>query len=67
MSLRNAAKRFYDFNFKMWKEYPIHYLSVTSLVPAALVFWFDYDSRYNEAEKMAWLPVCIVLRVSITK
>ena len=58
LSLRNAAKRFYDFNFRMWRDHPVHYLSVSMVIPISLVYWFDFDFRYNEAEKLALLPVC---------
>lgn len=50
-------KRFASFNFRMWKDYPVNYLSVLQVIPILCVFIFDVDTRYTEAEKLALCPV----------
>jgi hypothetical protein len=52
------AKPFYNFNFRMWKDYPVHYLSVLCVVPCIYILFADADARYMEAEKLAGPPVC---------
>ena len=60
-SIFGRAKRirdkFLEVNFEMWRDFPIQYLSVLCLVPAAYIFVKDADGRYMEAEKLAGPPV----------
>ena len=51
------GKPFYDFNFRMWRDYPVHYLSVMCVVPATYLLFADADARFMEAEKLAGPPV----------
>ncbi|KAL5264632.1 hypothetical protein ACHWQZ_G005647 [Mnemiopsis leidyi] len=56
------GKSFYEANFRVWRDYPVHYLSVLCLVPALYIALNDADSRYMEAEKLAGPPVYRVPR-----
>ena len=57
MASQTLWRRFYNWNFRLWKEYPLHYLSTLSIIPWFYIFIKDVDGRWTDAATMAGLPV----------